>query len=177
MTMMVMIVMVMRSNYSLMLMMMWIRMIRMTTIKWQWWRRGGSYIELPRRFINRRLRFDPEQNPVQKSSPNDTIQTITLQYRKDYYRVQTLRLYIFQYITQFYVQDEYIFEDIRLPTRVICTYLDIYWMCKYKILEIQSTTVREGSTTQREKNAKDKYKISIKCKDNKNKAQHARINK
>ena len=50
-------------------------------------------------------------------------------------------------------------------------------MCKYKILEIQSTTMRDGSTTQREKNAKEKYKISIKCKDNKKKAQHARINK
>ena len=123
----------------------------MTTIKWRWGRRGRSYIELPRRFINRRLRFDPEQNPVQKSSPNDTIQTITLQYRKDYYRVQTLRLYIFNILRNSMYKMNTFLRVSDCPTQMICTYLDIYWMW-----------MREGIILRKKydsvwKNAKEKY--------------------
>ena len=100
----------------------------MTTIKWRWWRRERAYIELPRRFINRRLRFDPEQNPVQKSSPNDTIQTTHYSIESTY----TEGCIFFNTI----VKDKYILLRVfNSPTLMICIYLDIYWMCKYKILK------------------------------------------
>ena len=115
MTIMVMMLMVVRSNHSLMLRMMKRRM----KMRLFWWDDDDQMTMMKKReslhwtaktFYKSAASLWSWTKSSAKIITKWYNTNNTLQYRKHLYR----RLYIFLYITQLYVQDEYIFEDIRL---------------------------------------------------------------